>query len=153
MIMDGTMDHESLWNAMYALRVDKPTLDQIQRHSTQLIGLSESLQKWQAGKYSKTLRFYNSESLELVRDFWRRYASADNLTPSFLQNYNNAIKNIYETRHKNVKPIDTIAASTNSGILTPRNPPVYQIHCLPIQIVRAVVSQSTPIQILSRVSI
>jgi MYND finger len=91
---------------------DKTTFDEIQRYAADLVHLSESLQTWQASEYSKNLRFYNSESLELVREFWGRYSSPNNLTSSFIHNYNNAIKKIYETYHKNVKSTDTIATTT-----------------------------------------
>jgi len=112
MIIDGSMDQDNLWNAMYSLRVDKSTFDQIQRYSADLVHLSESVETWRASIYWKFLRFYNSESLEIVRDFWRRYSSPENVASSFLHNYRNAIKKTYETYHKNIKPIHTLAAST-----------------------------------------
>jgi len=112
MVMDGTMDQENLWNAMYNLRIEKSTFDQIQHCSAKLVQLSESAGTWRASKYWKFLRFYNPESLEIVRGFWRRYSSPENLTSSFKHNYNNAIKKIYEAYHKNTEPIDTLAAST-----------------------------------------
>ena len=112
MVMDGSIDQENLWKAMYNLRIDKSTFDNIHRYAVDLVHLSESVGTWRAGKYWKVLRFYNSESLEIVRDFWRRYSSPENVTSSFIHIYRNAIKNIYETYHKNIKPVDTLAAST-----------------------------------------
>ena len=106
------MECESIWKAMYDLRVDKPTFERIQSYSVDLFHLSESLQTWEASKYSKNLRFVNSESLEIVRNYWRRYSSADNLKSSFIDNYNNAIRKIYETYHKDLKPTNMTAAST-----------------------------------------
>src|SRR5271170_7001915 len=121
MAMDGTMECESIWKAMYDLRIDKATFERIQSYSASLFHLSESLQTWEASKYSKNLRFINSESLEIVRDYWRRYSSADNRTSSFVHNYNNAIRKVYDAYHKDLKPTDAIAASTkqfwNSGTL------------------------------------
>ena len=112
MVMDDIMDCESIWKAMYDLRVDKTTFERIQSNSDALFHLSESLQTWEASKYSKNLRFVNSESLDIVRDYWRRYSSADNLTSSFVDSYNKAIKKIYVEYHKNHRPTDTTAAST-----------------------------------------
>ena len=122
MIMEGTMEYEPIWDAMYHLRIDKATFERIQSYSADLFRLSESLQTWGASKYSKTLRFVNLESLEIVHEYWRRYSSVDNLASSSVDNYNNAIKKIYNRYHKDIDPTDTTSACSkqfwNTGTLS-----------------------------------
>jgi len=84
--MDDTMDFDTIWNAMYHLRIDNVTFERIESYSTDLFRLSKSLQTWKMSKYSKNLRFVNSESLQIVRDYWRWYSSEDNLKSSFVDN-------------------------------------------------------------------
>lgn len=112
MIMDDNMDCETIWNALYHLRIDKTTSERIQSYSGELFRLSKSLQAWQASKYSTNLRVVNSETLQIVRDYWRQYSSADNLKSAFVDNYNQAIKKVYDGHHKDINSTDTIAAST-----------------------------------------
>ena len=112
MVKDGATDCENIWKAMYDLRIDKKTFGRIRFYSNELFHLSESLQLWELTTYSDNFRFVNSESLEIVRDYWRRYSSPDNLTSSFVDNYNKAIRKVYDTYHKDLEPTDTIAAST-----------------------------------------
>jgi hypothetical protein len=111
MVMQGATEPAMLWKAMFHLRIDKATFDHIKCYAEDLFALSESPQLWEMAAYSETLRFYNSESLEAVREIWRRYSSPDNTTASFIDNYNNAINKIYQTYHKDLKPTDTLAMS------------------------------------------
>jgi hypothetical protein len=53
----------------------------------------------------------HSESVEAVREILYRYSSPDTLDPSFIDNYNNAIKTVYEKYHQASKPTDTLVAS------------------------------------------
>lgn len=96
---------------MFHLRIDEATFDHIKHYAEHLFSLSASPRLWEIGAYSETLRFYNSESLEAVREIWRRYSSPDNTTASFIDNYNNAVKKVYETHHKDLEPKDTLAKS------------------------------------------
>jgi len=112
MIIDDNIDSETIWNALYHLCIDKNTSERIESYSGDLFRLSKSLQTWQVSKYSTNLRFVSSESLQIVRDYWRRYSSADNLKLSFVDNYNKAIKKVYDTYHRDINSTDTIATST-----------------------------------------
>jgi MYND finger len=111
MVMTGATEPAMLWKSMFHLQIDKETFDHIKFYAEELFDLSSSPRLWEMCGYSDTLRFYNSESLEAVREIWRRYSSPDNTTASFIENYNNAIKKVYETHHKDVKPTDTLAMS------------------------------------------
>jgi hypothetical protein len=114
LIHDRGTDPQTFWKMMFHLHVDEATFNDIKFYSHEQYNLAESLEYWKCGRYSDVIRFYNSESLEAVREIWRRYSSPDTLDPSFIKNYNNAIKKVYKTYHEASKPLaaDTLAAST-----------------------------------------
>jgi hypothetical protein len=112
LIDDRDTEPHTFWKMMFHLHIDEATFFNIKFSSRELVAVSGSLEDWECSRYSDVIRFYNSESLEAVREIWRRYSSLDTLDPSFINNYNNAINTVYEKYHKASKPTDTLAAST-----------------------------------------
>jgi hypothetical protein len=77
LIDDNPDEVSSAWNIFHDFTIDNRALSLIKGKSTGLLKVSESIETWNAGPYSKWIRIVNSETLDAVREIWTRYASHD----------------------------------------------------------------------------
>jgi hypothetical protein len=122
-----------MWRVIHDFGIDASTFQLIHDHSEKLLALSNSIQSWNNSSYGNCLRIVNSETMNILRDYWTQYSNANNSAAAFVQEYTTAIKKVYERHYENVKPLDTLMAAAktyweNGGTLRA----VSQSHCNPL---------------------
>lgn len=68
-------NEKSIWNLFYHFRVDKGSLDLLQKQATRLLSLSTSLASWHTTQYGQQVRICDPISLERVREVWAFYGA------------------------------------------------------------------------------
>src|SRR5271170_60508 len=95
LLIDGSTDDDTLRTMMYSFYVNPATLAVIRAQSASLACLSESLSTWKKSPYSRYIRIVNTETIEILNQFWTVYSGNDYSAPSFRAGYTNMIKSIY----------------------------------------------------------
>jgi hypothetical protein len=72
--VDGA-NEQSIWKVFYHFRVDKSSIELLQRQTSKLLSLSTSLESWHENQYGQIVKLCDRVSLEQVRDMWRFYGT------------------------------------------------------------------------------
>src|SRR5436190_23755382 len=62
------------WSIFYDMHIDTKTLSVIRKHAKSLVNVSQDMQTWTTSAYDRVLRLVNTETLSVLRDYWKKYA-------------------------------------------------------------------------------
>src|SRR5947207_768828 len=82
MLLDGPSDEQfaKLWSIFHDFYIHSDALDMIRDQSAKLTRLSDNMDTWVNGPYSKILHIFNTETLRKLHNIWLKYANA---SPSY----------------------------------------------------------------------
>ena len=66
-----------LWDLFYHFYVPAETLFVLRTHAAGLVEASDSIEKWESSPYGKLIQYVNKATLQELRRYWTRYASAE----------------------------------------------------------------------------
>ena len=71
----ATTASNKIWNIYYHLYLDDESLHLLDCQAVKLLGLSDSLPAWNAGRYGPALRFYDQRTFAKIKALWIGYSS------------------------------------------------------------------------------
>lgn len=88
------------WSIFYDLHVNAQTLDVIRKHSQKLVDVSQDLAAWASTEYNNIVQILNSETLNLLREYWVKYATFDDADDSIMERFVDQSDEILEKEPK-----------------------------------------------------
>src|SRR5271169_497229 len=85
------------WTIFYDLHVNPKTLSVIRKHSKNLVNLSKDMETWTTSAYDRVLRIVNIETLNILREYWQKYANYTDPDRSQFFRFRSQCKYVYET--------------------------------------------------------
>ena len=85
------------WTIFYDLHVDPKTLNVIRKHSRNLVSLSKDMETWTTSVYDRVLRIVNTETLDILREYWLKYANYTDPDRSHFFRFRSQCKYLYDT--------------------------------------------------------
>jgi MYND finger len=76
----NTTASDMIWDIYYHLYLDNDSLRLLDSQAVKLLGLSDTLENWNAGRYGHAIRFCDQRTLAKVNSVWAGY-SGNHLTP------------------------------------------------------------------------
>ncbi|KDR75856.1 hypothetical protein GALMADRAFT_122208 [Galerina marginata CBS 339.88] len=112
MLADG-QPCATIWNIFFHFRLDKDSYTTLIDQCKELIGLSETIQKWRASPYASSIKISTEYTLTELRRHWTLYVDMQDLPKSRLV----AIHNAFEQQSKESAKITTLMAARSLGPL------------------------------------
>jgi hypothetical protein len=115
-LLDGRSgeSHPKLWSIFHDFYIHSAALDVVRNHSAKLARLSDTVDSWINGPYSKVLHIINTETLHKLHDIWLKYANTSTDTLDMHKQLRQATEEVYtddycladpENEHGPVTPV------------------------------------------------
>lgn len=90
------VETSTIWDVFFDLYLDGPAFDLIKRQCGKLDRLFETLATWQSSSYGGVIRIANTETFNLLRQYWNKYSSSYNSSSQFKDKYRQRVEQTYE---------------------------------------------------------